>query len=114
MPQRIKHTVRTVVKKLTSSIGATAARVFPDGPPAKCDVLHLANNHASQIIYVKWVHTGDPEPTITSTNFYEQIPAGESRQFQMENPTGNPDKPLEFWILGSGSSTSYNAVAMKG
>jgi hypothetical protein len=111
---RIKHTVSEIIQSTPqagTTIGTTAAKVFTDIKQG--DVIHLANCHASQIIYVKWCGPNET-PTISSTNFYEQIPAGESRQFQFENPNQfNESKTLTLWILGSGASTSYNAVQMR-
>jgi hypothetical protein len=114
MPHRIKHTVRNIVKRKTSSVGTSVVRLWGDDVAPKMDVLHICNNHANQIIYVKWIPFGEAAPTITSTNFDEQIPAGESRQFQMESLSASPDKGIEFYLLGSGATTSYNAIAMKG
>lgn len=111
---RIRHTVSEIIQSTPqagANVGTTAAKVFTDIKEG--DVVHIANNHASQIIYVKWCGPNET-PTITSTNFYEQIPAGESRQFQFESPNKfNAAKTLTLWILGSGATTTYNAVQMR-
>lgn len=111
---KVRHVVSEIIQSTPqagTTIGTTAAKVFTDIKVG--DVVHLVNCHASQDIYVKWCGPNET-PTISSTNFYELIPAGESRQFQFESPNRfNGSKTLTLWILGSGASTTYNAVQMR-
>lgn len=111
---RIRHTVTEIIQSTPqagASIGTTAAKVFTDIKEG--DVVHLANCHASQDILVKWCGPNET-PTISTTNFYDKIVAGDTRQYQFETPNKfNAGKTLTLWILGSGASTTYNAVQMR-
>lgn len=109
------HQIRHTAKEITQStpaggatISTTATRLFTEIKQGS--VVHLANNHASQVIYGKFEVVGTISSTITSTNWDFKLDAGETQQFQMQSPhPTNADKTIEIWILGSGASTTYNA-----
>ena len=94
---------------LTSTLGTSATKVFTTSKERQA--VHITNLDASNTLLIKWASKGAVAPTISTSNYYVQVPT------YTINPGGNYvdlqfGESVDIYWAGSAANTDAIAVEM--